>query len=165
MFLFRRQDFCYDHLTSQPLQICFSYIRLCNFNWSACVTSSLALSVASFLFIFVIKFLVTRDFPHSKVTSSLWNWLRTLIQRDKVKWMRVTLNKGYLIAATRGSNNLYRFFIKNCNILSLQWKDFFGLSLFTVFWDCRFTNLLRLFSGNLAAMFAVLFLNFHPKYF
>ena len=27
MFFFRRQDFCYDHMTSQPLQICFLFIR------------------------------------------------------------------------------------------------------------------------------------------
>ena len=41
-----------------------------------------------FLFIRLIKFLVTLDSPHSKTTSSLWNWLLfTLIQRDKVKWL------------------------------------------------------------------------------
>ena len=31
-YLFRRQDFCYDHMTSQPLQFWFLLIRSCNFN-------------------------------------------------------------------------------------------------------------------------------------
>ena len=65
-FLFRRRDFCYDHMTSQPLQVCFLFIRSCNFNWNACVTSFFALSGASFLFICVIKFLVTLNLPHSQ---------------------------------------------------------------------------------------------------
>ena len=61
-----RRDFCYDHMTSQSLKICFLFIRSCNFNWIACVTSFFALSGASFLFIRVIKFLVTLDLPHSQ---------------------------------------------------------------------------------------------------
>ena len=32
VFLFRRQDFCYDLMTTQLLQICFLFIRSCNFN-------------------------------------------------------------------------------------------------------------------------------------
>ena len=32
VFLFRRRDFCYDHMRSQPLQICFLFIRSYNFN-------------------------------------------------------------------------------------------------------------------------------------
>ena len=60
------------------------------------------------------------------MTSSLWNWLLfTLIQRDKVKWVCVTLNEGYLRAANRGSKKVYRFLIKIWHI-SL---NFFGLSL------------------------------------
>ena len=103
-FLFRRRYF-YDHLTSQPLQICFLFIRSCNFNWTACVTSFFVLSRASF-------FVHLRDqvFGHtwltslSKMTSSLWNWLLfSLIQRDKVKSGCVTLNESYLRAANRGS--------------------------------------------------------------
>ena len=91
----------------------FLFIRSCNFNWFACVTSFFALSGASFLFIRVIKCLVTLDLPHSKMTSSLWSWfLFTLIQRDKFKWVCVTLNEGYLRSANRGSNNLYRFLTK-----------------------------------------------------
>ena len=68
------------------------------------------------------------------MTSSLWNWLLfTLIQRDKVKWVCVTLNECYLRSANRGSNNLYRFLIKIYQI-SLQWKDkFFWSVFFTVF--------------------------------
>ena len=31
VFLFRRRDFCYDHMTSQPLQICFLFIHSCKF--------------------------------------------------------------------------------------------------------------------------------------
>ena len=66
-----------------------------------------------FLFIRVIKFLVTLDLPHSKMTSSLLNWLLfTLIQKDKVKWVCVTLNEDYWRAANRGSKKLYRFLIK-----------------------------------------------------
>ena len=46
----------------------------------------------------------------SKMTSSLWNWLLfSLIQRDKVKWVYLTLNEGYLRAANGGSKNLYKF--------------------------------------------------------
>ena len=92
----------------------FLFIRSCNFNWIACVTSFFALSRASFLFLRVIKI-----FGHtwltslSKMTSSIWNWLLfTLIERDKVKWVCVTLNEGYLRSANRGSNNIYRFLIK-----------------------------------------------------
>ena len=66
-----------------------------------------------FLFMRVIKFLVILDLPHSQKWLSIWNWLLfTLIQRDKVKWVCVTLNEGYLRSANRGSNNLYRFLIK-----------------------------------------------------
>ena len=44
------------------------------------------------------------------MTSSLWNWLLfTLIQRDKIKWVCVTLNEGYLRSAKRGTNNLHIF--------------------------------------------------------
>ena len=70
VFLFRRRNFCDDHMTSQLIQICFLFIRSCNFNWNACVTSFSAFSAASFLFICVIKFLVTLDLPHSQ------KWLR-----------------------------------------------------------------------------------------
>ena len=56
----------YDHVTSQPLQICFLFIGSYSFNWSACVTSFFALSGAIFLFICVIKFLITRDLLHSE---------------------------------------------------------------------------------------------------
>ena len=56
--------------------------------------------------------------------------------------MCVTLNEGYLRSANRGSNNLYRFF---------------GLSFLLFFLDERSTNLLRLFSGNLPAMFCKFF--------
>ena len=65
VFLFRRQEFYYDHMTSQPLQIFLLFIRSCNFNWFACATSFFTLSGASFfLFIWVNKFLVTRDIRH-----------------------------------------------------------------------------------------------------
>ena len=35
-----------------------------------------------------------------------------LSKRDKVQWICVTLNEGYLKAANGGSNILYRFLIK-----------------------------------------------------
>ena len=64
-----------------------------------------------FLFIQVIN-LVTRYLPHSKMTSSLWNWLFfTLIQRDKVTWVYITLIGGSSRAANRSSNKLCRFWI------------------------------------------------------
>ena len=86
-FLFR-QEFCYDHITSQSLQICSNFLFTCsyNFNWCACLTSFFALCGASFLFICVINFLTWLT-SLSKMTSSLWNWLFTLIQRDKIKRM------------------------------------------------------------------------------
>ena len=65
-YLFCRHDFCYDHMTSHRLQICFLFIRSCNFNWIACVTSFSPLVELVFLFIRVIKFLVTRDLPYSQ---------------------------------------------------------------------------------------------------
>ena len=65
--------------------------------------------------------------------------------------MCVTLNEGYLRSANRGSNNLYRFFNQNITDQpSMKRRIFFSLSCCL---DCRSTNLLRLFSGNLPAMF------------
>ena len=57
--LFRLRDFCYDHMMSQPLQICFLFIR----SWSVLFTVFLGLQVyeaiaaifwqsASYVFIF-----------------------------------------------------------------------------------------------------------------
>ena len=42
------QDFCYDHMTSQTLQICFLFIRSFNFNWSACEWSEFFLQFKEF---------------------------------------------------------------------------------------------------------------------
>ena len=36
----------------------------------------------------------------------------TLTQRDKLKWVCVTLNEGYLTSANNSSSNFYRFLIK-----------------------------------------------------
>ena len=66
LVFFCRRDFRYDHMTSQPLQVCFLFILSCNFNWNACVTSFFALIGAGSLFIRVSKFLVTLDLPHSQ---------------------------------------------------------------------------------------------------
>ena len=66
MFLFRRRDFCYDRMTSQPLQICFLFIRSCNFNWVSAWRHFSLLVERVFLFIRVIKFSVTFDLPHSQ---------------------------------------------------------------------------------------------------
>ena len=86
VFLFRCQDICYDHMTSQSLQISSLFIHSCNFNWSACVTSFFTLSWASFLFIRVIKFLVVRDLPHyQKLLPDSEIVFFRLIQRDKIK--------------------------------------------------------------------------------
>ena len=87
------------------------------------------------------------------MTSSLWNWLLfTLIQRDKVKWVCVILNEDSLRAANRGSKNLYDF-NQNITYQTSMKRRIFSVCLFYFFfWDCRSTNLLRLFSGNLPAM-------------
>ena len=70
----------------------------------------------------------------TKMISSLSSWLLfTLIQRDKVKWMCVTLNEGYLRAANRGSKNVYRFIIKIYYISIERKDDFFVLSLLLFF--------------------------------
>ena len=141
----------------------FLFIRSCNFNWIACVTSFFALSGASF-------FVHARDkiFGHtwltslSKMTSSIWNWLLfTLIQRDKVKWVCVTLNEGYLRSANRGSNNIQIF---NQNITdqpSMKRRFFWCLfycfrlpineSIAAIFWQSasyiyRFTSVHSLFN-------------------
>ena len=65
----------------------------------------------------------------------------------------VTLNEGYL-AANRGSKTLYRVLIKMYNKPAFNEKtNFFGLPFLLLFWDCRSTKLLRLFSDKLSAMF------------
>ena len=111
------------------------------------------------------------------MSSSLWNWLLfTLIQRDKVKWVCVTLNEGYLRPANSGSNNIQIF---NQNITdqpSMKRPTFLGLSFYCflwlqiyeaiaaifwqsanfvllLLWDCRSTKLSQLFSGTLPFMF------------
>ena len=76
MFFFRRRDFCYDHMTSQPLFVhSFMQFQL------KCVRDV--------IFRFDIDF--------------------TLIQRDKVKWVCVTLYPG---AVNGHSKNLYRSLTK-----------------------------------------------------
>ena len=72
-------------MTSQSFQICFLSILSCNLNSIACVILFLTLSRESFLFIGVIKVLVTRDLPHTikLLSQSVLNL--TSIQRDKVK--------------------------------------------------------------------------------
>ena len=62
--------------------------------------------------------------------------------------MCVTVNEGYLKAANRSSDNIQ---FRNQNITSQPSLDFFVV--FFAFRDCRSTKLLRLFSGNLPAMF------------
>ena len=109
-FLYRRHDFCYDHMTSQPLFVHsfrqFQLNCMCDVifrsQWSEFFCSCAWLNFWSHL-----------TYSLSKMTFSLWNWLLfTLFQRDKVKWVCVTLTEGYLRAANRGSKNLYRFLIK-----------------------------------------------------
>ena len=53
-------------VTTKWRQRHFLFIRSYIFNWSSWVTSIFALSGASFLFIRVISFLVTRDLAHSQ---------------------------------------------------------------------------------------------------
>ena len=51
-------------------------------------------------------------------------FLFTLIQRDKIKWVCVTLNEGYLRAADRGSRNFYQNIIYQPSMK----RRFFSLS-------------------------------------
>ena len=94
------------------------------------------------------------------MTSSLWNWLLfTFIQRDKVKWVCVTLNEGYQRAANRGRKNLYGFFNQNKNISALnEKKNFFGLSFYCFFETAD----LRSYCGYFLAI-CQLCLLFHTK--
>ena len=70
LFLSRRQDFCYDYMTSQSPEILF--VRSWNSIWNARLTSFFALNGVFRLFICVIIFVFTRDLLNSK------NWLPQL---------------------------------------------------------------------------------------
>ena len=68
------------------------------------------------------------------MTSSLWNWLfYAWIQRDKVKWVLVTLIKGHLRAANSRNNKLYWCLIKKFNISALNEKNRFLFGCFLTF--------------------------------
>ena len=69
--------------------------------------------------------------------------------------MCVTLNEGYLRSANRGSNNI-QIFNQNITYQPSMKRQIFLVCLFYCFLDCRSTNLLRLFSGNLPAMFVIM---------
>ena len=100
------------------------------------------------------------------MTSSIWNWLLfTLIQRDKVKWVCVTLNEGYLRPANRGSNNLQIFNQSITDQPSMKRRIFLVCLFYCFFLDCRSTNLLRLFSGNLPAMFLLVIIGAYSNLF
>ena len=71
--------------------------------------------------------------------------------------MYVLLNEGYLRAANRGSKNL-QIFIQNITYQPSMQRRFFWSVFFTV------TKLLRLFSGNLSAMFYFL-IRYFEKWF
>ena len=89
------------------------FIRLRNFYWNAGVMLFFCLSGAILLFICVITFLVKRDLPLSQKWLTLFeNHFFTLIQRDKVKWVYITLIECFLKAVNRKSNKADRFFIK-----------------------------------------------------
>ena len=73
-FLFR-QDFCYDHMTSQS-QICFLFIRSRNINWIACVTSFFTYGRGFFSFEWLsfwehVTYLNKKWLPCSKICFSL----------------------------------------------------------------------------------------------
>ena len=77
VFYLLRQDFCYDYMTSQILQICL-FIRSSNFNWSSCVTSFFTLIGASFFCLFArlsflshVTYLTQIWLPHSQIDFSL----------------------------------------------------------------------------------------------
>ena len=66
--------------------------------------------------------------------------------------MCVTLNAGYLRSAYRGSKNIQIYNQSITHQPSMKRRIFLGLS-FYCFLNCGSTKLLRLFSGNLPAMF------------
>ena len=112
-YIFLFQDFCYDHMTSQSLHICFLVNHSCNFIWIACVTSYFTLSGASFCsFVWlcfcshVTYLTLENDFLTLKLTFF------TLIQTYMVKWVYITLIEDDLRAANKNSNKLYRFLIE-----------------------------------------------------
>ena len=76
----------------------------------------------------------------------------TWIPSAMVKWMCVTLIQAYLRAANRRSKKLYRFFKSKYDISAFN-KIIFLLCFLLSFWDCKSTNLMKLSSGNLSAMF------------
>ena len=114
--MFFCQDFCYDHMTSR-------FIRSCNFNWIASVTSFFTLSGASFVFIRMIKF---------------WSHL-TYLTLKKLARERITLIESYLRAVNRSSH-----FFQNLKSHSLMKRiSFFLVCLLTFFFE---TADLRLYS-------------------
>ena len=66
--------------------------------------------------------------------------------------MCVTLNEGYLRSANR-QQYLIQIFKQNITDQPSMKRRIFWSVFFTSFLDGRSTNLLRLFSGNLPAMF------------
>ena len=76
LFLFLRQHFWYDHMTSQSLRSCFLFICSCSFNWVARVTSFFTLSGESFFSreqVFGHTWLLTRKNDFSLLTLLYFN--------------------------------------------------------------------------------------------
>ena len=71
-----------------------------------CALCHFALLVERFLFIRVIKLLVTRALPHSQKWVPLSETDFSLFQRDNVKWVYITLIEDYLRPANISSNKL-----------------------------------------------------------
>ena len=98
VFLFRRQDFCYNHMTSQPIQSCFLFICSCNYNLIACFTSFFTLSGKFYFHLRDHKFLVT--------------WLTSL--KNGFLTLKLTCQSDWRVfeADNRRSSKIYRFWSK-----------------------------------------------------
>ena len=140
-FLFRP----YDATTTSNLLFTHSFLQFqLKFVRDVVFRSKCIVFFCSFAWLNIWTYLHTWLTSLWKVTSSLQYWLFfTLIQRDKVNWMCVTLNEGYSGATNRDSNNIQ---IRNQNISS-------QLSMIRLIFlrfkkNCQFKTFLRTFSNS-----------------
>ena len=98
---------------SQPIQMCF-YSLVHASSTEVCARLQFS-NLVELLFCSFAGWISVHPWLNwlSKITSCFWSSLFfTFIRRDKVKWVRVTLNEGYWWAAIRSSILFYIFVIK-----------------------------------------------------
>ena len=113
MFLYSSSGFCLWPCASQPLQLCFySLVHVSSTEVRARLQFSNLVELVFFSFAGWISVHPWLNWL-SKNTSCFWSsFFFTFIHRDKVKWMRVTLNESHCWAAIRSSILFYRFVVK-----------------------------------------------------